>query len=65
MEAMEEVLPPLQHHLQEEQLGQQELGVLQRQREDATRDGFLTGIVMTSATIWNAAMTVGTAVDLM
>ena len=67
MEAMEEILPPLQHQLQgvspppKVQLGQQD----QQQREVARQDGLLTGIVMTSTTIWNVPMMVETAVDLM
>ena len=52
MEATEEILPRLQHQLQEAspppkvQLGQQE----DQQQQDVTRDGLLTGIVMTSTT---------------
>ena len=69
MEEVAEILPPLQHQLQEAspppkvQLGQQED---QQQRDAAAlHHGLLTGIVMTSTTIWNARMMEETAVDPM
>ena len=46
MEAMEEVLPPLQHRLLQ----------IQQQLEDATQDGLVIIIVMISTTTWAAAM---------
>ena len=67
MEEMEEILPPLQHQLQgaspppKVQHGLQQ----DQQQQDAKQDGLLTSIVMTSTTIWNVAMMVETAVDLM
>ena len=87
MEVMEEILPPLQHQLQEAspppkvQLGQQDqqtlrlpLPLLQslqypqleanQLQQDAMQDGLLTGIVMTSTTVWNVLMMEETAVDL-
>ena len=69
MEAMEEILPPMQHQLQEAQLGQQELGVpqlqqVQQQLEDATRDGLGMHIVMISITTWTVAMMAETVADV-
>jgi hypothetical protein len=64
MEAMEEIIPPLQHQLQEAQLGVPRLQQIQQQLEDATQDGLVIIIVMISITTWNATMMVETVVDL-
>jgi hypothetical protein len=61
---MEEILPPLQHQLQEAQLGVPRLQQIQQQLEDATQDGLVIIIVMISITTWNATMMVETVVDL-
>ena len=53
------ILTPLQHQLQEAQLG------VQQQLEDATWDGLVIIIVMISITTWTAAMMVETVVDVM
>jgi hypothetical protein len=65
MEAMEEILPPLLHQLQEAQLGVPRLQQIQQQLEDATRDGLVIIIVMISITTWTVTMMVETAVDPM
>jgi hypothetical protein len=63
MEAMEEILPPLQHQLQEAQLGVPRLQQIQQQQEDAPQDGLVMHIVMISITTWTVTMMVETAVD--
>jgi hypothetical protein len=60
---MEEILPPLQHQLQEAQLGVPQLQQIQQQQEDATQDGLVMHIVMISITTWTVTMMVETAVD--
>ena len=52
------ILTPLQHQLQEAQLG------VPRQLEDATWDGLVIIIVMISITTWPAAMMVETVVTV-
>ena len=52
------ILTPLQHQLQEAQLG------VQQQLEDATWDGLVIIIVMISITTWTAAMMVETVVTV-
>ena len=64
MEAMEEILPPMQHQLQEAQLGVPQLQQIQQQLEDATQDGLVIIIVMISITTWTAVMMVETVVDV-
>jgi hypothetical protein len=65
MEAMEEILPPLQHQLQEAQLGVPQLQQIQQLQEDAPQDGLVMHIVMISITTWTVTMMVETAVDPM
>ena len=54
MEAMEEVLPPLQHRLLQ----------IQQQLEDATQDGLVIHGVMISITMWTAVMMAETVADV-
>jgi hypothetical protein len=65
MEAMEEILPPMQHQLQEAQLGVPQLQQIQQLQEDAPQDGLVMHIVMISITTWTVTMMVETAVDPM